>query len=230
MISGGFWGFRHQAVFVVLFAGLLFGLPAKAQAIEIAPTSDAEAALSGGFTIISFNGITINTQFLPGADVDRRGILEFDLSRLPSGVLIDDASIEFYVNVLTSSTDAAGPEARLFAYAGDGIADFRDVTELSTPLAVGSTTTDLGDFVIDLDVSVVNQLISDGSDYLGVLVLGSANGHQFGYSTIESEANGFSAAPRLALTYSIPEPSTSVLMVLVGAWVVGRPRRRAGLV
>jgi hypothetical protein len=183
-------------------------------------------------TLATYNGATfdlsdgqfdvaINTQFIPDV-VDRRAILEFHLGGLPDGAVITSASLSFDVAVLTTDPIDGGPEPRFFGFAGNGFANAFDALLVALPLATGSEVTALGPYTVDLDVTTL-QSIFEINDLVGIVVGGSADGHQFAFDTLESEALLGGSAVTLNITY-VPEPATMAVLPALGVLLLRRRR------
>jgi hypothetical protein len=168
------------------------------------PVFDVEASSDDGVNFVLTDGDTgINVQQIDFANVDRRGILEFDLRGIPLGAEITSASVEFEINTYTYDPPADGPEVRLYGYAGNGQVDVADATRTSIPNGIGPTVTDLRPTTITLNTSVIENLLGGGSGYLGLLAVGSADFNQFGFDTLEWDV---ATAPHLTLNYALPLP------------------------
>lgn len=192
-------------------------------AVNARPIFDVKASSSNNTNYTLTDGeFGINTQYLPAANVDRRGIVEYHLGGVPDGADITSAKIAFDVNSFTSSSTDGGPEVRLYGYSGNGTPDLSDVNQTFTLLGIGNTVESTGPYEVTLSASVIETLLASGNDYIGVLALGSADGQQFGFSTIE---NGSPAI--LSVGYAVPEPG-SVALLLAPLAMLARRRRGGG--
>ncbi|MEA2709024.1 MAG: hypothetical protein QOF78_1625 [Phycisphaerales bacterium] len=186
------------------------------------PVVDAKVSTSDMVNYVLTDGEgTINTQYLPGANVDRRGILEYHLGGVPDGATITAAKIAFNLQAITYS-GSDGPNVRLYGYSGNGLAELSDKDQMFNLLAVGSSTTSTGPYEVDLSTTLIESLLSSGTDYLGIVALGSADGHQLGFYTNEA---GFSPPATLSVTYAIPEPAAMSLLLAPLAMFMRRRRR-----
>jgi hypothetical protein len=80
---------------------------------------------------------------------ERRGILEFDISGIPYGALIEKANL----NMGWYSGSNLSPRTNLYGFAGDGMLDSSDVTQTNNLIAGGLASlwmVDVGSFVQDL--------------------------------------------------------------------------------
>jgi hypothetical protein len=189
--------------------------------IAAKPTFDQKAVspTSSSFTLTE-GETAINTQYVPQASVDRRGIIEFDLAAIPTTATLSNATIQFYVSSLTSNSNGDYPQPLIYGYAGNALADASDATRTATLLATAPNVTGTGLFTINLNAAQIQSLRAQ-SPYLGIMVRGSENGQQFGFDTRE----GFGGAPTLNFDYAIPEPATMMMLIpILGGWVVRRRR------
>lgn len=174
--------------------------PAGSDSVSIQPTFDVLfESISPGFFSMLEGGYSINTQKYDLAGVDRRGVLEFDLSSVPANADITHASLAFDLSSMTGGP-GEGPRPRFYGYSGNGSADAND--RLVTPnfLGEGVEVTALGPYETDIDPHYIESLLG-ASDFLGVMVLGSANNLQFGFDALEAF---WSTPASLNLTYVIP--------------------------
>jgi hypothetical protein len=185
------------------------------------PTFDqkAESPTSSSFTLTEGESV-INTQYYPQASVDRRGIIEFDLAAIPTTAVLSNATLQFYVNTIT--TDGTNyPQPLIYGYAGNALGDSSDAAQTGTLLATAAPITSTGPLItINLSASQIQNLRAQ-SPYLGIMVRGSANGDQFGF--VAREGTAFGPAPTLNFAYSIPEPT---MLALIPASLLLFRRRR----
>ena len=179
----------------------------------------ATAQSSGGFTLTDGDP-HINAQYLPGI-VDRRGILRYDLGAIPHGATITSASITFNVDTITNSPGNS-PQARIYGYTGAATVSAADAQQLGDLLGTSDPVTSLGTVTVNLDPSALQSLLASG-DFVGLTVLGSANGEQFGFTTLES---GFDSAPTLNVTYA-PEPAGAALLAGIAVPFLLSRRRKS---
>ena len=205
-----------------LFTALLscMALDASAQIIELTPTFDAQAELTNGAFVLDESGLSINTQSVPFANVDRRGILEFDLGSLSPNSIITEATLTFDLNTITTPP---GPQAPIFGFVGDGLLSLDDVEQNDLLLGTSELITELGLTTVSLDAEAINSLnVAGGS--LGILVLGSESFDQFGFDTLEAEAL-FGGTPATLNLTAVPEPS-STMLIISGLCIATVLRRR----
>jgi len=170
----------------------------SARSDTFAPMFDVEASSSNGVDFILTDGDwTIATQYRPSSNIDRRGVLEFDLSSLPASAEVQSASLWLDVSLL-SYTTGNYPVLRLYGYAGNGVPNVSDATQQVNLIGLSDPVDELALIEIQLDPVAVQPLM-EVSDYLGIMAFGSENGYQLGFSTLESAA--YSDPPSLTLTY-----------------------------
>jgi hypothetical protein len=175
-------------------------LPAGAQTRSILPAYDARVARTGtGPYSMTQSDLTILVQKL-SSGTDRRAILEYNLSGIPSDADITDAKIVFDINLFTSgSTTSAQPI--LYGFAGNGTAQLDDAFLTSTQIGVSPPVQELGLHTVDVDHDYIESLLGT-SNFLGVAMVGDNNSHQFGFGA--SEYNATYVPATLMLTYAAP--------------------------
>ena len=163
------------------------GIADEPVAFTNTPVFDVKATTDGGggFTL-NEGDISINVQQATSSQVDRRGILEFDIGAIPDGALITSASIQYDVVGLTFS-NISKPMVRLFGYAGNGVPDTADAEEVSQQIGIGDPIDTTGLKTIDIDSSFVQTLLGQ-TDFLGITMLGSEDHNQFSFATLEGAA------------------------------------------
>ena len=181
-----------------LFGKIRYNMPSS---VEAAPTLDALADFSGGESVVIDGESTVNVQQVDFADVDRRGVLEFDISAVPDGATITSAAIELDIAAMTYSSDT-WPVLYLHGYAGNGTLELADGQAPLNLIGQSDPITDLGMISINLDVDYIESLLAV-TDYLGLLALGDENYKQAGFVTIEGEIPGVRYAPKLAMQFDI---------------------------
>ena len=173
--------------------------PPGPQTATLTPYVDALASLNSGSFVVTDGESSIGTQYLPIAGVDRRGIVEYDLSQIPRGSTISSASLELNVSSITFNGLGEYPSPRIYSYTGDGNATPADATQTASLLLETIPITLLGIHTFDLD-PVFFQTQVNLESYAGLLIRGSENGQQMQFRTSEFAAS----PPRLALTFTPP--------------------------
>ena len=172
---------------------------APSEILEAAPTLDAAADFSYGGAILTDGGSTITMQNIDWADIDHRGILEFDIGSIPDEATITSATLELDIAVKSGSGDDQ-PILYLHGYQGNGTAEIADGQVPLNLIGQSDPILALGMITIDLDVDYIGSLLSV-TDYLGLLTLGDENGKQAGFVTLEGEIPDIRFAPKLTINY-----------------------------
>jgi hypothetical protein len=193
-------------IWLVFLAGaaLAFGFdaPAVAAQAQLLPVGDAGASSPDGVNwVLTDGGIGINTQYLPQFDVDRRGVLEFDISPIPTNAVLTAAALGLDVTEMTQSPGIY-PVLRICGYAGDGALSPGDAARIDVLIGQSDPVTECAPITISLDAAFVESLLGQTS-YLGLVAWGSANGKQAGFATTEGADFGYQP-PLLTLSYSLP--------------------------
>ena len=178
------------------------------QTLEAAPTLDALADFSNGDSDLVGDGVVVTVQNLASADIDRRGILEFNISTIPDWVTITSAMLELDI-VLISSSSNEYPILYLHGYEGNGTLEIADGQVPLNLIGQSDPILALDLISIDLDIDYIGSLLSI-TDYLGLLVLGDENGHQAGFVTVEGEISDTWVAPKLTIQYQLCEQTVDI--------------------
>ena len=177
-------------------------LPPGAQAREILPTFDASVAKedNGPYNLTSGDfGIVV--QEIDFVGIDRRAILEYNISAIPDNADVTDAKIVFDVNLFTSSNDGTSAQPVLYGYGGNGTAELADAFNTSRQIGVSPPVQDLGSITVDVDHQYIESLLGV-SNYFGVAMLGDNDSHQFGFGALEYSPTYTPAT--LMLSYAVP--------------------------
>lgn len=188
-----------------------------AKPIFDAMASNSEGAIGGGTYVINDGDLSINTQYYPQANVDRRGLLSFNTGGIPQGATITAATLTLDVNAITSG--GAYPQIRIYAYGGSLSPSSGNATNLTELIATSDPITGLGSVEISLDAAEIQALLASNT-FLGLTIVGSENRKQLGFTTSESSLD---FAPTLNLSYAVPEPATLALAMPA---LLGLMRRR----
>jgi hypothetical protein len=197
--------------------------PAGAGVVVLGPISDAagtDQPRDGVFD--SF--FPSNTVYLVGGggNAEYRSVAEFSLLGIPAGSTISSAKLHLTAVSAAGSGGVVGVMSRL--YAGNGVAEITDLTASGATL--GPVNVSLGQFPqIDFTyTSEIQSLFSAGAQYAGITLLSNPSDYVLEFGA-RSHPNA-SSHPTLTVTYTVPEPSTWILMSigLFGAVSVYRSR------
>ena len=168
----------------------------------ISPTVDARVEnFVDQPSVLSEFDDSINLHYIDFANIDRRGLLEYDISALPANSVIESASIMFRGNSRTG-TDTTGPNIRIYVYAGNGIAEIADANDEFPLVATSDDILQLGPIEVPLNVLPIQSALEQRTGFLGFQLRGSVDRSQFGF-----EASEFPFEPEpamLSLTLSGP--------------------------
>ena len=112
--------------------------------------------------------ITTQAASSSGSFGEARGILEFDVSSIPSGATIQSAVLTLDIGGSSGTTPM---DVDFFAYAGNGSVESNDATQPGTPIGQLTTTPGiegLKSTPVILDTSVLQSLVETG-DFLGIV-------------------------------------------------------------
>lgn len=173
-------------------------------AIDFSVNNDHPAA-----TTIDLEGNTIAPRFIDFAEIDRRGVLEYDLSSIPANADITDAKIEFDIWSRGGGTGDV-TEAPMYGYSGDGIASISDAFQTATQIGILGPVDSLDSITVDIDHEFIEGLLG-ATDYFGIAILGDPDYDSLSFATNEFFQSSSSAVPaQLFLTYTVPdEPESS---------------------
>ncbi len=168
------------------------------QTSEILPTVDGKASSSDGINFVITDGENgINVQRISWADIDRRGLLEFDTSQIPLDASIESASLELQINTFTYSGDSF-PVLELHGYPGDGVLDPTDAIVPFNLIGSSDPIGDLGLITVNLDTNYIESLLGTAT-HLALLVYPGVEDRQTGFYTVE--AVSFANPPKLIIQY-----------------------------
>jgi hypothetical protein len=210
-------------------AALLLGAlqPASAALLTLSAigAGGRDLGANGTFDQLLTGPLAYNTgRDMSGAE--RRWAMEFDLSGLPTGAVINSVSL----NLRTASSSAVGQTA-LFGYLGDGVMGLTDMTAGSLVMNFTPTTF----LTVDYDVTgFVSNLNGQGASWAGfnlrqipLEAVGSGVGHTW------NGPDNF-PAPALKIDYTVttstvPEPDSMLLVALaLGCLLFARAGRHDG--
>ena len=188
---------------LLCLAGCINTTSALAGSILENPLFDAKVHLDGGSFALVEGETSLSVQYVDFANIDRRAILEYDISSIPDIAKISLAQITFDL-----SSFSGGPgdvvEAPIYGYGGDGLAAVADGLEISTQIGTLGPIDSLDPITIDLDLSFVESLLAT-SNYLGINILGDPDSNSVSFATLELNDIISTIPPaQLSLTYNIP--------------------------
>jgi hypothetical protein len=152
--------------------------------VSLTPTLDARATWNGSAFSVTDGDSTILTQDIDAINLDRRGVMEFSLRRIPDAARITGATLTLDVTTFTSSPPSF-PILTLLGYAGNGQLDTADATAGTQTIGVSDPVTSLGLITIELDTAFIQSLIGE-EDYLGLLALGDPDGRQIAWAALRN--------------------------------------------
>jgi hypothetical protein len=162
----------------------------------------------------------IGTRRFDGLVIDR-GLLEFDLSGIPSSATIESVSFAFRI-VLTGSGSQG---VDVVGYSGDGAVAIGDATVAGTLLGnYDAGPLGLGFHSLDLGTAFLQALVGTGAS-LGLRLQADADGVN---TAIGSPEFG-DEEPKVVVTFSLPEPGAAISLLAGAIWIwsnAGPSRRR----
>ena len=168
----------------------------------------------------------INVAQFPSSGIDRRGVLEYDISSIPAGATITGAKIMFEVNSISSSGNSL-----VYGYAGDGTASIDDAFQVATQIGtVNFPFGQTGTQTMDVSTQFIQSLVGN-SQYLGINMVGSPQGGSLGFYSDEWHTSPYFGLPaQLFIQFTpVPEPATATFAAALFAATALLHRRRASL-
>jgi hypothetical protein len=209
------------ATFFLVFLGVK---NAPAETTALSPLYDATADFSNGGALIVDGQSSVNMQNYPAVLVDRRGVMEFNISQIPDIATITSAQLTLEIANLTSAPNIY-PTVAIHGYSGNGTHEIADGQVPANLLGESAPIQSLSTITIDLNPAYIQSLLTT-TNYLGLLTLGNENHKQAAFVTLEGETNGIGSAPLLMINY-VPEPGVFVLLAVAvcSSAVIWRRRR-----
>ncbi len=166
---------------------------------ELTPAVDFQATAADGVNfVVTDGGESINVaRFTWPTGEDRRGVLEFDISGIPSDATIGSARLELEVRAITASPSSY-PILDFHGFAGNGQRDVSDATVPFNLVGRSDPITELAIVGIDLSTDYIESLLGSAT-HLGLLAYQYTDGRQTSFAT--SEAPSFFDPPTLILEY-----------------------------
>ena len=162
------------------------------QIAEFSPLFDAGS--SDGDVIEGEEQISVQIH----AGGERRACLEFDLSQLPAGAVIESATLRVNVNAVTSF-EPGEPSLKVYGYAGDGALDISDPQRTEVWLGQTAAGVELGALDIDLETTPLQDFVTTGG-IVGLVMLADAAEHLVSFDALEDVGG---APPKLTIEYSL---------------------------
>jgi hypothetical protein len=170
------------------------------QQVEVFPTFDAQAEAQDGVNyVITDGGTLISASRFTSIDLQRRGILEFNVIPFAQGYTIQSATLELDV-MLISSGGGMYPGLELHGYAGNGAADVSDATVPFNAIGNTGLIFDTGIVTADLDAAFIRSLLGSAT-HLGLMAYQMTVGRQAGFCSTEGEIPGSFSGPKLTIEY-----------------------------
>jgi hypothetical protein len=181
----------------------LIGIPVHGAVVVLSPVDDGfgtDQPRDGVFDVF----FPSNSVYVVGelGNGESRGVLEFSLSAIPAGAIVNSAKLQLHVVSAVSSDGGAPVQLETRLYAGDGIAEIEDLTRSGAQM--GPIPTGLGDNPQFTYTSDFQSLFASGAQYAGFTLLGDSNNFivEFGSRNYSNLA----ARPTLTVDYTVPEP------------------------
>src|SRR5690606_1550306 len=144
-------------------------LPLGAETVQLAPHFDASVERDGDVYQLVEGEVSVGAQRIDFADIDRRAILEYDISAIPVGADITGAEIEFDIRSFSGGQED-GPDAPLYGYSGDGLAEVVDAFHATQQIGTLSVR-DTEATTVDLDHEYIESLLGT-TEFFGLAVHG----------------------------------------------------------
>lgn len=196
----------------VVTLGLLAAVDAAATTVTFLPIADGSVRLFGGEQI---DDTSTSISLSRSGALDIRAVLEYDLSGLPTGAIITEASLAFTLTGRVSNTGGNPAKIDIFAFGGDGLitaADFdaiaTQVVDSSTPL--GGSAGDVRSFAFDT-VAPIEAVLPGGALALRIQTQNFAT---VGFASLE---NATRSAAVLSVTYDAPTDAPTPIPLPAGA-------------
>lgn len=206
----------HSRFVVIQMAALALALmsgvaPVRA-VITLTPVVDGEVSTAFGGPLTAFTGMGQVSQ-LESSTQTQRGVLEFDLTQLPSGTVVSSAQLKVIVRGWAHNT-VSGISAAIdvSAYVGDGNVSVPDYFNNANLIGSSLPISDFGLLTINLQPGYIQSLLSTHQHYLGLLTLGRPVGFQSSFASTEYAAQFPTLYTPPTLAINVPEPGIAVML------------------
>jgi uncharacterized delta-60 repeat protein len=179
------------------------GLPGGTRVLVVGSLDGLATSNNGGPFAVTDGQVSINVQ--RAATVERRGLLEFNISGLPPRSQILSARLDLDIGTITNS-GGNYPRLAFYGYAGDGVLTVADAALTLDLLATTNPITGLGPLVADLTLAApfVSELREAHVPYLGLMAYGAVASFQAAFYASEFPTPDF--RPQLTIQYVPPCP------------------------
>ena len=206
---------------------VLIALQGEAAVIVINPATDRDALDSpagGSFEILtSENSAALTAQLFADDAGEYRGALEFDISGLPAGQMIDSATLSLFAR--TGRPTSSEPNLEVHGYTGDGIINLSDFTQNN--LLMEFTSVGDGETLVANVTSLIQSLYTGGNAFAGFNTRTTTTGGQIVLQAKESSTLTM-PSPQLMISYSataVPEPGSFAFLGMGLVWMARRHSR-----
>ncbi len=171
--------------------------PTAPYKLRVDPTFDMSyrpaattSTLIEGETLLYIGGF--GTTSLP----EQRPIMEFPITALPAGAIVQGAHLEF-----EWGGSSGAPSIEIRGYAGDGLGAFNDITAPATLMATTGPTSAGSSGIVPFDSSYLATLVGQAT-HLGVRLNASVVED---YVTFYATEHSSLLPPRLVIDYTLPQ-------------------------
>ena len=197
--------------------------PMGGNTVRFLPKFDVNVSSEAGGPYVLLEGeggVNVYQNLFSG--IDRRGVIEYDISSIPAGAIITGAKIMFDVNSISG-----GPDALAYGYAGDGVASIADALQVDAEIGLLRFPFHTGSHTADLKTEFIQSLVGK-SKYLGINLVGGLSGGSLGFYTDEWHTSPYFGLPaQLFIQYTaVPEQAISTYVVTAFFALFGFVRNR----
>ncbi len=194
--------------FLSVCVGVPIAASALGQRVMVEPIVGQAITEDGSLWTVDTDPISLNASRFSGTSLERRGLLEYDLSGLPTGATIVSVTLQLGINSFTGGAGPA-PRVQFHAYSADGAIAAADATVPFNLAGESPEIDELLPVIATLDPDVIAGAI-EPTGILGLMAYQAVEGRQAQFYATDR----FGTGPVLTVDFETDPGGTIVLTPL----------------